>query len=204
MSLQTKLADMSSDFRSVLETRTQNLKEQKDRREQFALTPSTTPNKIAAQELRKRNLDSQAEVSAASSSQQQQHYNNQTGGANFDPNQRMDAPQNSGPAAAAQFSQLQLSSGEDAYMQSRADAVESIESTIVELGGIFQQLATMVQEQGEQVQRIDANVMDAEMNVDAAHSELLKYFDSIRSNRWLMLKIFGTLLVFFFIFVAVT
>ncbi|KAK7082193.1 hypothetical protein SK128_026601 [Halocaridina rubra] len=33
---------------------------------------------------------------------------------------------------------------------------------------------------GKLLFRIDANVEDAELNVEAAHSELLKYFKSIR------------------------
>jgi syntaxin 5 len=41
----------------------------------------------------------------------------------------------------------------DNYIESRATAIESIESTIAELGNIFQQLATMVAEQRETVQR---------------------------------------------------
>jgi syntaxin 5 len=49
---------------------------------------------------------------------------------------------------------------QDDYIQSRSTAIESIESTIAELGQIFQQLAGMVQQQGEMVQRIDADVTD--------------------------------------------
>jgi len=50
--------------------------------------------------------------------------------------------------------------------------------------------------------RIDSNVEDTFMNVEAAHSEILKYFQSVTSNRWLMIKIFGVLIVFFIIFVV--
>lgn len=39
----------------------------------------------------------------------------------------------------------------DNYLQSRAETMQNIESTIVELGGIFQQLAHMVKEQEEMV-----------------------------------------------------
>lgn len=113
----------------------------------------------------------------------------------------------------------------ESYLQSRSDAVQSIESTIVELGGIFQQLAVMVREQEEMVQRyvaiiflmkksdilyyylycflihrIDSNVDDAQLNVEAAHDELLRYFRSVSSNRWLMLKVFGVIIVFIVIF----
>ena len=51
-------------------------------------------------------------------------------------------------------------STQDTYIQSRSTAIESIESTIAELGQIFSQLAGMVAEQRETVQRIDADVTD--------------------------------------------
>ena len=41
------------------------------------------------------------------------------------------------------------------------------------------------------------------MNVEAAHNELLTYYQSITSSRMLMFKIFGVLLVFFILFVVV-
>ncbi|KAF6014177.1 hypothetical protein HII13_000522 [Brettanomyces bruxellensis] len=90
------------------------------------------------------------------------------------------------------------------YLQERNSAVETIESTINEVGGLFQQLATMVQEQGEVIQRIDDNVEDVSLNIGGAHRELLKYYNSISSNRWLMLKIFGILIIFFLLWVLVS
>jgi len=80
--------------------------------------------------------------------------------------------------------------------------MQNIESTIVELGGIFQQLAHMVKEQEEMVDRIDNNVESVTLNVEAAHSEILKYFQTVTSNRRLMIKIFGVLIFFFLIFVV--
>ena len=113
--------------------------------------------------------------------------------------------------------QMMVSQDNDSYYASRADAMHTIESTIgwwtslmmeitnvfflVELGGIFTQLAHMVKEQEEMVQRIDANVEDTALNVDMGHNEILKYFQSVTSNRWLMVKIFGVLIFFFLIFV---
>ena len=85
---------------------------------------------------------------------------------------------------------------QDSYIQSRSTAIESIESTIAELGQIFTQLAQMVAEQRETVQRIDADTVDIASNVSGAQRELLKYYASISSNRWLMLKVFGVLIVF--------
>lgn len=90
----------------------------------------------------------------------------------------------------------------DNYLQSRAETMQNIESTIVELGGIFQQLAHMVKEQEEIVERIDSNVEHSEMNIESAHAQIVKYFNNISSNRWLMIKIF-LVLIFFFIFFVV-
>lgn len=88
-------------------------------------------------------------------------------------------------------------------MRERATAMQTVEQTIVELGGMFQQLATMIKEQDEAIQRIDSNIEDVELNISEAHSELLKYFQSVTSNRWLMIKIFFVLIVFFIVFIVV-
>lgn len=46
---------------------------------------------------------------------------------------------------------------QNSYIQQRGEAIEAIERTIGELGSIFGQLASMVSEQREQIERIDAN-----------------------------------------------
>lgn len=106
----------------------------------------------------------------------------------------------SGTSGANQ-TQMMLYDESDQYVQERAETMQNIESTIVELGGIFQQLAHMVKEQEEMVERIDTNVQDAEMNIEAAHGEILKYFQTVSKNRWLMIKIFGVLIFFFIFFI---
>lgn len=94
------------------------------------------------------------------------------------------------------YHKSRIHTSQDDYIQQRSSAIESIESTISELGQIFTQLAHMVAEQRETVQRIDADTIDIASNVSGAQRELLKYFASISSNRWLMLKLFGVLIVF--------
>ena len=63
--------------------------------------------------------------------------------------------------------------------------MHTIESTIVELGGIFTQLAHMVKEQEEMVQRIDSNVEDTALNVDMGHNEILKSVDQIALSQFI-------------------
>ncbi|XP_037531715.1 syntaxin-5a isoform X1 [Nematolebias whitei] len=173
VSLQSKLASMSNDFKSVLEIRTENLKQQRSRREQFSQPPASSSPMMAN---------------------------------NFKSSVLMqDESRSMGDVAIdvdSQSTSLMLIDEQDSYIQSRADTMQNIESTIVELGSIFQQLAHMVKEQEETVQRIDANVEDTQLNVEAAHTEILKYFQSVSSNRWLMIKIFLVLAIFFIIFVV--
>lgn len=85
----------------------------------------------------------------------------------------------------------------NSYIQQRGEAIEAIERTINELGGIFGQLATMVAEQSEMIERIDANTEDIVDNVDGAQRELMKYWSRVSSNRWLIAKMFGVLMIFF-------
>ncbi|XP_061756193.1 syntaxin-5a isoform X2 [Nerophis ophidion] len=176
VSLQSKLASMSNDFKSVLEVRTENLKQQRSRREHFSQPPA------AASPLMANNFKSSVLMQDESRS---------LGDVAIDMDSHANNPL-----------QLQLIDEQDSYIQSRADTMQNIESTIVELGSIFQQLAHMVKEQEETIQRIDSNVEDSQLNVEAAHSEILKYFQSVSSNRWLMIKIFLVLVVFFIVFVV--
>eukprot|EP01024_Parvocaulis_polyphysoides_P012704 TRINITY_DN1466_c1_g1_i2.p2 TRINITY_DN1466_c1_g1~~TRINITY_DN1466_c1_g1_i2.p2 ORF type:complete len:104 (-),score=14.59 TRINITY_DN1466_c1_g1_i2:116-427(-) len=91
--------------------------------------------------------------------------------------------------------------GQDNYLSSRGVALRQVESTITELGTIFNQLATMVQQQGELAVRIDENIEDAVANVEGAQTQLLRYLNSISSNRWLIIKVFLVLMIFAAIFV---
>ena len=52
-------------------------------------------------------------------------------------------------------------------------------------------------------QRIDANTDDAAFNIEEGHNQILKYKNTVLSNRGLILKIFGVLF-FFIIFFGTT
>jgi hypothetical protein len=49
--------------------------------------------------------------------------------------------------------------------------------------------------------RIDENMDDTLANVEGAQGQLLKYLNSISSNRWLIIKIFFVLVTFLLVFV---
>ncbi|XP_065342599.1 syntaxin-5 [Cloeon dipterum] len=181
LTLQSKLASMSSEFKNVLEVRTENLKAQRSRQEQFSQAgalASLPPSALTAGPRQGSVLLAEEQVSI------------EMGG--------LVAP----PSLTMQGQRMLMQDESNQYLHSRAETMQNIESTIVELGGIFQQLAHMVKEQEEMVERIDTNIQDVELNVEAAHSEILKYFQSVSSNRWLMIKIFAVLILFFIFFVV--
>jgi syntaxin 5 len=98
--------------------------------------------------------------------------------------------------------QQQLIQRQDSHMQSRATALQNVESTISELGNMFTQLATMVAHQGELAIRIDDNMDDTLVNVEGAQGALLKHLSQISSNRWLIIKILFVLIIFMLIFIV--
>ncbi|KNC99255.1 t-SNARE syntaxin [Spizellomyces punctatus DAOM BR117] len=214
-SLQSKLATTSNEFKSILEIRTENMKEQKTRRDQyssFSGVPTTPSGGI---------MGTMGTAGAASDSPLYNPERRATPVPYNLENQKAAVPPGDGAVVIDFGSAGMPSSGNGGLLQqqqlvptsstvnmeiieSRSQAIESIEATIAELGQIYQNFASMVASQREQVQRIDENVLDIEMNVEGAHSQLITFYQNISSNRWLMIKVFAVLLVFFLIFVLMT
>ncbi|KAF9095030.1 cis-Golgi t-SNARE syntaxin [Mortierella sp. AD031] len=173
--LQSRLAAQTSTFKDVLELRTENMKATKDRREQFMFTAQQQSNTFSS-DSPLYNIDRRPTSSTNP------------------PKDILSLDLPTPSQNLQQQEQVQLVDANNQYMESRSTAIESIESTLHELGGIFQQLAQMVSEQRDMVQRIDANTDDIESNVAGAQTELLKYYSYVSSNRWLMVKVFAVLI----------
>ncbi|KAG9083576.1 cis-Golgi t-SNARE syntaxin [Ceratobasidium sp. UAMH 11750] len=202
MLLQSKLANTSMSFKDVLEIRTQNMKESKDRTDQFVYSAGQAAANAPPPASSLLFADPADSRSKAKGKGKARAAVQDTDLLALDID-RAEAGQMSNGGGDG-YMQMQLVERQDNYLQERSTAIESIESTIAELGQIFTQLAQMVAEQRETVQRIDADTVDIANNVAGAQRELLKYYSSISSNRWLMLKVFGVLIVFFLVFILVS
>ncbi|QRV97362.1 Integral membrane protein sed5 [Ceratobasidium sp. AG-Ba] len=202
MLLQSKLANTSMSFKDVLEIRTQNMKESKDRTDQFVYSAGQAAANApppASSLLFADPADSRSKGKGKGKARAAVQDTDLLA-LDIDRAEAGEMPSGGGDG----YMQMQLVERQDNYLQERSTAIESIESTIAELGQIFTQLAQMVAEQRETVQRIDADTVDIANNVAGAQRELLKYYSSISSNRWLMLKVFGVLIVFFLVFILVS
>ncbi|KAL2065253.1 hypothetical protein VTL71DRAFT_2922 [Oculimacula yallundae] len=140
--LQGKLTDVSVNFKDVLEVRTKNIQASRARTENFVSSVS-------------------ANVAPAISQSASPLYST--------PNRGSPGPGQDllslNPVGDQQLLMMEEAQPQNTYIQQRGEAIEAIERTINELGGIFGQLASMVSEQSEMIQRIDANTEDVVDNV---------------------------------------
>jgi len=83
---------------------------------------------------------------------------------------------------------MQLATLHDARI--RENDMKSIESTIVELGTMFTHMATVVAEQGDTINRIDADMDVISSNVEKGKNELTQFYQRISNQRQFIIKLF--------------
>ncbi|RMZ88165.1 hypothetical protein DV736_g4602, partial [Chaetothyriales sp. CBS 134916] len=188
--LQNKVTDVAANFKDVLEIRTKNIQASRSRTENFVSAVSAR---------------SQPHFEASRSDRQPYQAASASDLLTLEPTASSSASRlaNGGHVPDSQLLLMEEAQPTNTYIHERGQAIEAIEKTINELGSIFGQLAGMVQEQGEMLQRIDANTEDVVDNVHGAQRELLKYWNRVQGNRWLVAKMFGVLMIFFLIWVLV-
>jgi syntaxin 5 len=171
-SLQAKIVSYSNSFKTVLQTRQENMKQQKQRRDEYSFQPAGKGFQASDSPLyhpEKRTRDTVVDFGASMQTQSL-----------VQPTANME------------------------YIESRSEAIAQIETTIQELGQIYQNFNVILQGQREMVQRIDDNVQDVSVNVEGAHTQLVKFYQNMSGNQALMVKVFGVFLAFFMMFVMMT
>lgn len=86
------------------------------------------------------------------------------------------------------------------YSRKRLEDVLQVEAAVTEVSELFSNFSRVVSEQAEHVVRIDANVSEALLNINAGSNELLRYLSHLTSNRGLIIKLLGILFVFLLFF----
>lgn len=187
-SLKSKLSYSFQQFQNVLKNRTKQMKSMEERQKKFGISQSTGPmiapnipppmNHFTPQNLNtiQPNL-SNGYLPTQSSNKPINNFNRQQNGIQIQDT-------------------INIIQSNENYIVQRNQDIKDIETDIVQLGGMFNQLAIMITEQGELTQTIERNVMDASNFVDQAQSELLKLLQRITSNRGLIIKIFIVMIIF--------
>lgn len=195
--LQGKVADVAANFKDVLEVRTKNIQASRSRTENFVSNVSARSQLVGGEGRSESPLYQSTAVGSGMGGrpQSRQGYNSNPDLLSLDPSSSSSGLMRNGPQSDQQLLMMEEAQPTNMYIQQRGQAIEAIEQTINELGSIFGQLAGMVSEQSEMIQRIDANTEDVVDNVQGAQRELLKYWGRVSGNRWLVAKMFGVLMV---------
>lgn len=189
--LRGDLADATRQFKTLLQQRSSNVKEQFDRRGQYGIRA----NDVLA--LGKPVVyRPMSETARGPPTAQGGLALPRPPGVGEPP-----TPPSAGGLQMTRYQQQQVLIPEQSYLEARAQAIEDVETHIVELGNIFNRLAHMIAEQRELVERIEDNVDDAHTRVSGARDYLLSVYSSLNSNRPLVIKSALVLLVFIVIFV---
>lgn len=101
---------------------------------------------------------------------------------------------------SGQDQMMQLIPDQD-YLRERADAMEQVETNIVELGTIFNRLAVMVNEHKDMVHRVEDNVDETNTTISMAMNTLTDTLTNLQTNRALFFKVFSILVVFIISFI---
>lgn len=165
MLLQGKLADVSVNFKEVLEVRTKNIQASRSRTENFVSSVSAH-SQTPEPPLSASPLYNTPTKSRSPAPRPRNHQNGDL--LDLDPSSSSTALSSAGPQSDQQLLMMEEGNPTNSYIHARGEAIEAIERTISELGSIFGQLASMVSEQSEMIQRIDANTDDVVDNVHGA------------------------------------
>ena len=142
--LQGKLADVGTNFKEVLEVRTKNLQASKSRTENFVSSVSAHSQPPLHPQQSASPLYS---TPTKSRTPQPGYQNSNHDILNLDP-QSSSTLMQAGPQSDQQLLMMEEAQPTNTYINMRGEAIDMIERTINELGGVFGQLAAMVQEQG--------------------------------------------------------
>ncbi|KAH0795745.1 SNARE domain containing protein [Histomonas meleagridis] len=85
----------------------------------------------------------------------------------------------------------------------RYDMVRNVEQAINEISQMFVRLSEIIASQDYEVFRIDQNTEEALSNIREGQNQLVKYYEKIKGNKCLMLKIFAVLIVFSLVFILI-
>ncbi|XAR65915.1 hypothetical protein NMG60_11011919 [Bertholletia excelsa] len=199
--LNNKLMRVTKQFKEVLTARTENIKAHENRKQIFSTNMAReSPLRNAPRTVTEPPPWSTSSAPSGNLQQSMQPLGGVQAGNQL---RRRLATENTSSHHTETSMLQQVVPQQESYSQSRAAALQNVESTISELGGIFTHLATMVAQQGELAIRIDDNMEETLANVDSARSALLRHLHQISSNRGLMIKIFAVLIFFLMLFLFV-
>lgn len=192
--LRSRLADATQQFSLILELRTENIRKlQEEKRHVLGVTKTSRRKRLVDPSVPQSSGSPGASASSSSRMNDPLFDFNDGAGEGSESGETMVMIQQ--PPVFAQAEMEEYS-----YSNDRADAIESVERVLVELGNIFTEIASQLHLHAEHVQRINTNIEAAGSNMASGYDELLKFWHGMQESRWLYLKVFGIVIFFIIVF----
>jgi syntaxin 5 len=90
----------------------------------------------------------------------------------------------------------------NSQVETRANALQQVQSTIEELSQIFERVSMLVAQQGELISRIEDDVERTETHVLSVREQLEQTLQSVMSSKWLAAKLGVVAVVFLILFLV--
>eukprot|EP01132_Coremiostelium_polycephalum_P002505 gene2505-3101_t len=202
--LNTKLINATKDFKDILEVRTESLKQQQEKKDSFAGGYSFNNN--INNNINNNNNNNNNSFNSYNNNNSN-YYSQDNSGLNSTSSSKNEMLRHRNISTTTNRDDSALYKYEEDdrtdehsilmpeiiqttdYTSSRLRAAESIASTVHQLETIFSQLADIVSQQNEVIERIDTDIDDSLNNASRAHESLLKTLTDISSNREIRYKL---------------
>lgn len=161
---QTEIEETSRFFKALLRRRSETMRRMHERREVFGAAKNDDEDKKRPKRTRVPVFDDLPRPSSSS-----------------------ETPQVTSQA------QMELLIPDQTYHTSRASATRDIEGQVQEIGSIFGKLTSLISQQEEQIERIEANVEDTDHNVSASADVLRDRLSSMSDTTTTAIKVAGIL-----------
>lgn len=185
-SLSTRLQRAKASFLSVLETRKDALKHQYEKKKQL-FGNNATPTRA------KKNFTSPLYNSSSSTPLLLDMDSNGDGVASSSSQQPQDI--------AIMIPERMLVERQS-QIETRASALQQVQSTIEELSHIFERVSLLVAQQGELLSRIEDDVERTETHVISTRAQLERALEAVMSSRWLAAKLGAVAVIFIVLFLV--
>jgi syntaxin 5 len=90
----------------------------------------------------------------------------------------------------------------NSQVETRANALQQVQSTIEELSQIFERVGMLVAQQGELISRIEDDVERTETHVLTVREQLERALEAVMSSKWLAAKLGVVAVVFLIVFLV--
>ncbi|EAY22994.1 hypothetical protein TVAG_182300 [Trichomonas vaginalis G3] len=97
----------------------------------------------------------------------------------------------------------QMQQVEMEHLNERASLVRGVEQQTSAILQMFNDLSQIIADSNYNIVRIDENTMEALNNMKEGQSQMEKYAEKVKNNKWFILKIFAVLFVFALIFILI-